>query len=424
MKELLLDCLHQDPTRFPDKKLAGLNSSQWTSLGGLAAEHRVVPLLHHRLTEGGMPVGTHDEKSASSIWAEARRSGPAVKAIDNLGQYARQVARNNLVFFAELQRYLGLLQEADIPVILLKGIWLAHDVYPGKGLREMNDIDLLFHTEDLPQAQSILAEMGYTAERPARIDLEIKKSHHLPPMIRKGVAVVELHWNITRPGLHYSIDPAGLWQRATPATITGKHARLLGPEDQLLHLCLHTSYQHMFSFGLRPYCDIAQTIRHFGDDLDWHTFTRRASRSKWTKGVWLALKMSRTLLGADVPGQVLANMEPTGTNPSITEIGELQLFTPKAIAASVPLQMAGMVSQKNAAANLKNLGAGIFLTRENMADRYALQPGSKKIYLYYLIRLTQLTLRHSIRLLRIYTGDKTLSGVASRKNSLEQWMRE
>ena len=71
---------------------------------------------------------------------------------------------------------------------------------------------------------------------------------------------LEIHWHIDRSSHPFTIDLDGMWERALPAIIAEVEALVLSPEDLLLHLCLHTC-KHKLTGGLRPFCDIAETIR-------------------------------------------------------------------------------------------------------------------------------------------------------------------
>jgi hypothetical protein len=121
----------------------------------------------------------------------------------------------------------------------------------------------------------------------------------------------------------------------------------------LLHLCLHTSYQHQFAFGLRPSCDIAETIACFGSTLDWRTLTERAERWGWQRGVYLALQLAKELAGADVPADILGRLQSTDVTEAILENARAQVFTDARFAISIPapfaelLLAAGFSSQSN-----------------------------------------------------------------------------
>src|SRR5690606_24702836 len=50
---------------------------------------------------------------------------------------------------------------AGIDVIVLKGNYLAHEVYRDIGYKRMNDFDILIHLKDWDRIQDIYLELGY-----------------------------------------------------------------------------------------------------------------------------------------------------------------------------------------------------------------------------------------------------------------------
>jgi hypothetical protein len=67
---------------------------------------------------------------------------------------------------------------------------------------------------------------------------------------------------------------------------------------------------------LRPFCDIAETIHHFGSEIDWATVIERAIARKWQRGVYLTLQLAKEMIEADVPAFVLENLRP-GEAPGV-----------------------------------------------------------------------------------------------------------
>ncbi len=491
---IMLDCLHQNPERFPSGRLARLSPEAWKQLFELTVEHRVVPLMYHRLTEAGVP-GTNtnsDERNsaakssiASSTPTKNRDAGNsssnsadasstvsntnaaatnpaatnaaatnpaatnaaatnpaatnaaatnAADAMQMFHAYTAQVARNNLRYYGELRTLLGRLNHRGIPAILLKGIHLAESIYHNPGMREMNDMDILFRREDLRAAWEILAEMGYGSDKKLhfepvetsgtthQIPTVTRHSHHLPRLLKEEVAALEIHWNITRPGRGYSIEPDELWEHAEPATVAGEKARVLDPEDLLLHLCLHTSHQHMFSFGMRPFCDIAETVRHFDDRLDWNVFADRAVSRKWDRGVFLALLIARDFTGAAIPEEVLDRLRPADYKPRMAETAKAQILTEKETAATISPSMVQFAAGKGIPAKIRTVWRRIFLPEDIMITMYPFRPGSPKRYLYYIVRFWQVLKQHTARVLRLSRGDADLVGIVRRKQTLARWM--
>jgi hypothetical protein len=111
-----------------------------------------------------------------------------------------------------------------------------------------------------------------------------------------------------------------VWARAQPVRIADTETWSLCPEDLLLHLCLHATFHRKFvqeHVGLRPFCDIAETVRTLG--LDWDRLTCTASAWGVRKHLYVALYISRELLGAAVPDAVMGELRPGQLDPNILE---------------------------------------------------------------------------------------------------------
>src|ERR1700739_667047 len=78
-----------------------------------------------------------------------------------LFQTRRFTAVQNLLLHRELSTILRALQESRIPVLALKGIVLAHSVYPDLSLRPMSDLDLLVPPGRREEAVRILQTLDY-----------------------------------------------------------------------------------------------------------------------------------------------------------------------------------------------------------------------------------------------------------------------
>jgi len=370
----------------------------------LAATQRVMPLLWHRLRQKGLdeavPVNT----------AQALREASHRNTV------------RNLRFYGELHRLLSALKPEGIPVILLKGIFLAEVVYGNMGLREMNDIDVLARPADLTRIADILTGMGYTPGQPICVDIVLKVQHDLPRLIKKGHAGFEVHWNLTAPRDYYNIDPGELWERAVPVHIAGCDALTLSPEDLLLHLCLHTSYQHQFAFGLRPFCDIAETIARFDSTLDWQTIIERAALWGWQRGVYLALRMATELAGAEIPDDILERLQPVDMKEAVLETAYAQIFGDKYLAMSIPASFAELLESGRLRDKIRIFWQRVFLPRAMIAAQYSVPMDSVRIYGCYPRRFVDLLRRHGHNLKKFHESDAPLKSLVERKNLIAGWL--
>lgn len=403
LEQLLLDALNP-ATLLAEDRLAGLTPEQWQAWIALAKVQRVTPLLWHRLRQ----------KKAAMLLPAALQA--------ELKASLTRTAMQNLRRYGELRRFLTTAQENQIPVLLLKGIYLADAVYGNAGLREMTDIDLLVPAETLQRTASILIKMGYEPLQPICPELVLKTNHHLPPLVRPGYANFEIHWNLMDPDEPGYVGPEGFLQRAVPVQVAGCGALALSPEDLLLHLCYHTSFHHHFAFGLRPSCDIAAVIEHFGMQLDWQVMTERAAGLGWQRGVYLALRLARDLVGAAVPEKVLKGLQPVGMQADIVELARRQIFSEKEIAREVTISFAQLAAATSLAGKMRIFWQRVFLTREQLAVRYELPTDSRWLYACYPRRVFDLLRNNSSRLRQIRRGDQQLSEIVTRKKLIVDWL--
>jgi len=401
---LLIDCLKRDGPAVEAARLSNLTQEDWQAFLALAAAQRVRSLLRHRLRQKGLSDAV---------------PGKAAEALRNA---SRRNTVNNLRLYGELRLLLSGLKHEGIPLILLKGIYLADAVYNNIGLREMHDIDVLARPADLTRVAGILIKMGYTPLQPIDADITINAMHHLPSLVRKDYGTFEVHWNLTRPGDSYSIDPGSLWERSIPVHIAGCDATALSPEDLLLHLCMHFSYQHRFAFGLRPSCDIAEAIAGFGPALDWRTVVERAGLRGWQRGVYLSLRLAGELAGADVPADILEELHPADMTEDVLEAARTQVFTDKKLVYSIPAPFAELLQSRSLWGKSRIFWQRVFLPRAIIAAQYSVQADSPRIYGCYLRRFADVLRRHSRTLTKYRQNDTQVKALAERTGRIACWL--
>jgi len=401
---LLIDCLKNDVSAIETAHLSGFSKEQWHGFLALAKKQRVTPLLWHQLRQKGLDKAI------------------PIEVVESLRKSSRHNTMNNLRFYGELNHLLSALKTEGIPLILLKGIFLADTVYESIGLREMNDIDVLAQPADLARIAEILMGMGYTPLQPICPDTILKTDHHLPGLVKKGHAYFEIHWNLSYPGEYYSIDPKGLWERAVPVHTCGCDALALSPEDLLLYLCLHTSYHHQFVFGLRPSWDIAKTIAHFDSAINWQILAEQAIQRGWQRGVYLSLKLAREQACANVPEDILERMRPDDITESVLEAARIQIFTDKQFADSIPAPFAKLLKSTRLSDKIRIFWQRIFLSRAEIASAYSVPIGSVNIYVCYLRRIVDTLRKHGHTLKKHQQKNIQLKSLVDRTNLIANWL--
>jgi hypothetical protein len=196
-----------------------------------------------------------------------------------------QESIKNLRIYGQFNQIIDSFSKSEIPIIPLKGIFLAQKLYGDIALRPMSDIDILCREEDLPLVREKLIELGYTQDTAYRstVHKELADrslgSCHLPVFKRPGSFGVEAHFRLFFKTEVMANGITDVWDRSIPVNLDDSQIFILSPEDQLLHLISHL-YTHLKKTDrdvpLYWFCDIHEWIRQNSDTIDWSLFFERA----------------------------------------------------------------------------------------------------------------------------------------------------
>ena len=314
-----------------------------------------------------------------------------------------------------LQRLRG----SGIRVIVLKGAYLAEAVYRDAALRPMTDVDLMVPRADAPAARAILREMGGHHQQPDDVEWCWRTESALPSVACLGL-LIELHWTIAVPASPFTIDIPGFWSRARPATIAGVEVLAPSPEDLLLHLCTHASSKHCLQDGLRPLCDVSETIQRFRGETNWAEVAERAREWGASRYVGLTLHLARSMLGAGVPETVLEQLVPGGLDQRMLEAARRSILARTGYGQWAPLF--DLLGAESFGDKARLIWQRVFLSRGEMAATYPASRNSRHLHLYYALRIRDVMrtyLSHTFRRGRLMVQ----TGRRDRNAALVDWLR-
>ncbi len=263
----------------------------WDSIPSMAEAHGLTPLVYTHLQAAKITI-------PESIERELRAR-------------TMQHSHANRVRTGALAEILAAFQSAEIESLLLKGMAMAHAVYPRPGLRVMSDIDLLVGKSNAQQGQNILTELGF---RP--VNSGVPSPHHMPTLHKlvEGVPVyAELHHNLNRR-LPPETGFKTLRMAAIPIIIDGTHsaAYTLAYEDMLAH-----TYAHIIAAPFQPFrliwlADMISLVERFGDQINWERLPLRVYRAlaaiNWLTPFRLVLSEKVTLRSEIFPYRKVAQL--------------------------------------------------------------------------------------------------------------------
>ncbi len=278
----------------------------WDRVVQLAVANRMGPLLQRTLEDSG---------DLSQLPGAAQRALQRDVAI---------YSYRTRLFSRELQRFLKLADRRDLPVVVLKGLWLSLKIYGQANMRPGGDIDLLLRQRDVRAALNILDyEMGYGRWWRPILDDKYYARHHLHQQrCNMGRAVwFEPHWRLDHPYTTLTIDYEAMIARSRPSYLMGEPVRELAPPDLLLclviHLAKHAVYlstvlarpdlpRLILADGMLMYfVDVAEVLHLHTGELDWDCVVEQAHGAGTATMLGAVLHICAQHLDAPVPEHVL-----------------------------------------------------------------------------------------------------------------------
>ncbi len=262
------------------------------------AKQGIAPYVRHRLRKAGL----------------LNRLAPEAAAQLTLG-YSLSAVHEAAQHEGTLTGILSVLDAASVEVVILKGMALAHTVYPSPQLRPKSDIDLWIPGTQATQAVQALMAAGFRLDDDVNVaDVVRWQEGELPLTLDRAAACrVELQFPPLR-GLWARqcarIDHEAMWRRAVPVVIDGHAARILCTSDALLHVAFHQAINHQFTYPcwLRSLLDVHLLVLNGAPD--WELILESARAWRLYTVMWTVLTLAQTLMGSPIPNAVLNGFAP------------------------------------------------------------------------------------------------------------------
>ena len=379
--KLLLEVLHCDPVRSSLESLTPFTSTDWEQFVTEAIEYRVAFQVHEHLKSDLLRIKLVPQAS-----------------LDRLTESINMTVVSNLRQQANLNKLLSACQAINLPVMLLKGLWLVETVYRDIRARSSSDIDLLFRPEDMPRFTQLAKELGFDLPEnvtdirdlmPAKNEFSLIQSFYDPQFPIHW----DLHWSLTHPLKDRPIDEEKLWDRSEIVTIAGIDCRSLCVEDHFLFLCFHAAEHHSFNYvGPRALLDIARLITSPPKPIDWDDLIVRAHELGWNRGTWLMLELIREHFGVQPPQFVFDNLESKGEDLSQIRVAAIEaVFLSQDHHKKLSKNIIRLLSDRSFRNRAKIVMNGIFPPKEVVATQFHKPIDTPWFFLLYLRRWGKVT---------------------------------
>jgi hypothetical protein len=279
----------------------------WPRFLRVIRRHRVLGLVHEGLAR-----------------ATAKVPPPIAREI---GAQALEHTQQNLAMAAEALRLQRLFDEADLPVLFLKGASLAKLAFDNLGLSGGQDIDLLVAGENLFAAKAVIEKAAYrrfdppsdTSEAQLRLLVPIRKDFGF--VHEHTERQIELHWRLFLNPYAMAEDSVMAASRVVPLTADAG-LRTLGEDDLFAYLCLHGAL-HWWN-RLKWLADV-NALLACRQDAEIERLVRAAEARGAGRAAAQAMLLCRRLFGTFVP----ASLATLGKTPTVRwlEATALQAMT-------------------------------------------------------------------------------------------------
>jgi putative nucleotidyltransferase-like protein len=214
-------------------------------------------------------------------------------------------AQGSLAHVAEVGRLCRLFAAAGVRVLVLKGVALSAQLYGEPGRRDARDIDLLVDPDLVGQAQTVLAQAGYTQRQnlpsPRRQAAYFRWVKDIQFVHDVTGRLVELHCRLTdNPNLLPS-DFTALWNEREELRLGDGAIATLARHRLPLYLCLHGG-DHGWA-RLRWLVDFAAALPR-SQDMNAAVAAADACGLRWS--FLHALLLAHAWLGLPVEDRLLA----------------------------------------------------------------------------------------------------------------------
>jgi hypothetical protein len=379
------------PERIP------ASAEEWSEWVECAVRQAVAPLLYYRIQQVGLEKIIHDD-----ILPQLRR------------EYHQNAARN-LRLMHELKTIVAALNEHNIPIMPLKGAFLAFHVYDNPALRTMSDLDLLVPLPDIEKTLSVIYDLGYQrTNQPWE-----EAAYHVVLNKEEQLFLLEIHWDLSAIANDRMSVVEDIWARSAQYEYMGGKAAAMRLEDMLIHTCQHAAIIHLYSQGLRALCDVDTLIRNCGGQLDWQLISSCVTDWRARNAARLTLSLCRQFLDAPIPEQAYGFLEIDRVEAKIIHEAIVQI-TSGADESDMDPFTTQILTRTLSEKKVKGM-MSLFLT--SIIRPVRITTGAQTSRTFHLRRLLYLTgkyLRYARKRLR--TDDATLESL-KRQGALLQWLR-
>lgn len=271
-----------------DDQMSLIYFGEWAAMTDLdnieGGSYRLIPALYRRMS---------------------RQTGEFTYKNRMKGIYRYFLYRNNLTLH-RTKEILLVLNENRIPFVVLKGGALLAAYYDDKGIRPMNDVDILVDEAFILRTIELLRHSGWQPQDEESLSVNHHAGHAITFLNDDGMEL-DLHWHVIYQCCWDGADRA-YWENTEKASLAGVNISVLNPTLQLFHTCAHGLRWNEMS-SIRWIVDAMTIIDKRGADIDWQLFLRETRNKKLAHTIKKAVGILQNEFGANIPDSLIVDLD-------------------------------------------------------------------------------------------------------------------
>lgn len=215
----------------------------------------------------------------------------------------------NQLLFQKILAILHSFHNAGIDILVLKDVALVSHYYQDYGIRPLSALDFLVRPIDATTI-NLLKKLGWIPETKKQ-----NQSISLSPAIifrSESKRPLILHQRIFSKSFKENFH--NIWSRAISTQISDVSARVLSPNEQFLHVCLHSLRWNSVP-PIRWVADAMMIINSSAVEIDWSQLVTQAQQYRLVLPLKNMLMLLHEVLGANIPLSVLQNLQNLPASP-------------------------------------------------------------------------------------------------------------
>ncbi|MCK5811891.1 MAG: nucleotidyltransferase family protein [Clostridiales bacterium] len=263
--------------------------------------YRLLPLLYKRLVKGNI-------------------------VDENINRYKgvyKKTLFKNSIHFNNLLSVGRELNKNHIPFTVIKGLAIILTYDQDKGLRHMNDIDLLVTKKQIPDTISVLQSHGFSPQFSYDVATNIDTRHSFAFSNSLGFEI-DLHWKS-----NYLRNINITLTKTIALNYKGVAVNVLTPENQIINTLLHAATWDPV-FIIRWVTDL-YTILENEDAINWKEIINIIKNSSYSYTIYIMLSFFNEVSSIKIDEWVLLDCKKYGNNKKNMVCSKKNLTPPKTV---------------------------------------------------------------------------------------------